>query len=627
MTARVAAIALADEVVGDVAATSVAADPEHMIGRELTPFRITGAIGHGAMGRVYAAEHVVLGRRVAIKVMEPRFARDPDGAARFVEEARAVSRIRHPNIVDIIDFGDLDGRPYYVMELLGGETLAARIARRGGLSATAAVPIAIGIASALAAAHDHGVIHRDLKPDNIFLCDHPDEPDRVKVLDFGVAKTVRPADSSVVPIETAAGRLMGTPLYMSPEQSLGKAVDARSDVYALGVVLYEALTGAAPFVRASWLEVLMAHVSDPPPRPGPVGGALPDGLEAIVLRALAKEPADRFADMRAMRAALIEVMARPKVIAAPFAIAAAAVAVVAAALSPRAANDAVGAPIARHPLPGTGLADVLRRIIVTRLEAGRLVLPALPASVATTLTELRAPNADLAHVARILGTDPLIAPQLLNLASSAFFTSNRSPQTLLQAVIQLGVVRLRGLLLELSTRRVFASPRREVRAAFDGMWGHSLAVAELARSIVTELGSPVPADGVHLGGLIHDVGKPVVGAMLLEAEKLLGKRFVVDPATWIAVVTDTHRDVAVALTKSWNLDAGLGHVVAHCASYGDDLTTNIVCLANAVAKRAWRTVGPVDAEAADALIAEGADRLGLDWKFVHGLPHTLSALP
>ncbi|HVV82826.1 MAG TPA: HDOD domain-containing protein [Kofleriaceae bacterium] len=673
-------------------------DPDRLVGRELTPFRITAAIGHGAMGRVYAAEHMLLGRRVAIKVLEPRLARDAECAARFVEEARAVGRIRHPHIVDIIDFGELDGRPYYVMELLGGETLAARIRREGGLPVPVALAISIEVASALAAAHDHGVVHRDLKPDNIFLCDYLDEPDRVKVLDFGVAKVLRNDGPDAVRIETQAGRLMGTPLYMSPEQCLGKAVDHRADVYALGVVLFECLTGVAPFVRDGWLEVLMAHVSDEAPRPSTLRDEVPPAVEAIVMRALAKEPEARFSDMRAMRSALVEVGRRirrasrsapVRALRGPMSGAVASVQAQAQAQAPTpsptpspspstagqvvakplfaktSAEQAAKAAVARPPAPasapapaagaaslmtpaaapansaalppaiaggngplelarGAGIAEVLRKIIVTRLESGRLVLPSLPASVAATLAELRAPNADLAHIARVLGTDPLIAPQLLNLAGSAFYCSNRPPQTLLQAVIQLGVVRLRSLLLELSTRRVFASPRRGVRAAFDGMWGHSLAVAELARRICAELGNPAEADGVHLGGLLHDVGKPVVGALLLEAEKLLGDRFAIDPATWIDVVSRSHRAVAVALAESWKLDPLLSHVVAGCGAYGDETATNIVCMANAVAKRAWRTVGPVDREAVDELIAEGADLLRLDWKFVHALPHQLS---
>jgi putative nucleotidyltransferase with HDIG domain len=552
---------------------------------------------------------------VAIKVLEARFAREPDCAARFVEEARAVGRIRHPGIVDITDFGNLDGRPYYVMELLAGETLAARILRERALPAGEAVAIAMEVASALAAAHDHGIVHRDLKPDNVFLCAHPDTRERVKVLDFGVAKVLRRDDADAASVATRAGRLMGTPLYMSPEQCLGQPVDPRADVYALGVVLYECLTGRPPFVRETWLEVLLSHVADEPPQPSSLGRAVAPALEAIVMRALAKEPADRFADMRAMRAALAAVGEEPVAVAATSSPAPSGTAAPAATGGVRVRTTAFREAAAA----GAGLADVLRDIIQARLAAGRLVLPAVPAAVAAALAELRAPNVDLAQVARTLGGDPLVAPQVLALAGAACYAAHGPPHTLLRATIALGVDRLRSVLLAMSARRVFESPRPGVRAAFDGMWAHSLAVAELVRAIGRQLGDPVDGDQLHLAGLLHDVGKPVVGAMLLEAERLIGRRFVVDRATWIEVVARSHRDVAIGLARAWNLDPPLCEALAGCDRYGGGLTAELVCLANAVAKRAGRTVGPVDHEAADALIAEGAEKFGLEWKFVHAL--------
>ncbi len=606
-----------------------------MVGRELGAFKITALIGRGGMGRVYAAEHAVLGRRVAIKVLEPQFVSNPEAVSRFVDEARAVNSIRHPNIVDITDFGDLAGRPYYVMELLDGETLAARIDRRGPLDAAAAIAIGTQVASALAAAHDHGVIHRDLKPENIFLCSHPDYPDRVKVLDFGVAKLLRRDGIAVRPSDTEDGVLMGTPSYMSPEQSVGHAVDHRSDVYALGVVLFECLTGVVPFDRPSWMEVLLAHINEAPPAPGSLAAGVPAALEALVLRALAKLPGDRFDDMRAMRAALDAVARRPQAgVAAAVATAPTPAVAATAPAGAAASTRAMVAPevaadlrALQAPARGAGVADVLRRVILGRIAAKRLVLPSVSSAVTAALAELSTPNANLARIAQQLGEDPLIAPQLLWLAGTAFYASSRRPTNVLQAVVQLGVTRLRSVLLELSARRVFESPRPSVRAAFEGVWAHSVYVADLARFLCAELGNPVAPETVHLGGLLHDVGKPLVGVMLLEAEKLIGKTFKVDAATWIEIVGLVHREVAIELVRSWKLNESIVHVVGSSGGYhGDALATNIVCFANAMAKRQGRTVGPVDRDAVDALIAEGAERLGLDWRFVHDLPARIDAV-
>ncbi|MCE9572170.1 MAG: HDOD domain-containing protein [Deltaproteobacteria bacterium] len=614
-------------------------DPDRMVGRDLAPFRVVATLGRGAMGRVYAAEHVLLRRRVAIKVLEPQFARDPETVARFVEEARAVNSIRHPNIVDITDFGEVDGRPYYVMELLDGETLAARIQRIGKLEPADAVAVGAQVASALAAAHDHGVVHRDLKPDNIFLCNHPDYPDRVKVLDFGVAKLLR-RDATDSPAQTEAGRVLGTPFYMSPEQSLGTALDHRTDVYALGVVLFECLTGAVPFDRPTAMQVLMAHINDVPPRMSALGHDVPAMLEDVVQRALAKRPAERFEDMRHLRAVLLGFKERTRRQAQASARAFAAEAarpVTALVPAPpvralvRAESAAVEHAPSRPVRPASTqtaaeLAEVVRRIILTRIESRRLVIPTIATSVQTVLKELSAPNINLARIAKILGEDPLVAAQLLRISGSTLYCTSRRPQNLLQAVVQLGTARLRNVLLELSTRRVFDSPRAGVRAAFNGIWTHSVAVAALARLICKELGNPAEPDVVHLGGLLHDIGKPLVGVMLLEAEKVIGKGFQVDPATWLDIVGLTHRQVAVELARSWDLNGTLSHVVAFSGSYHpDEPTTSIVCLANAVAKKHGRTVGPVDRDQVDDAIAEGADLLKLDWRFVHDLTTRMDA--
>jgi len=195
--------------------------------------------------------------------------------------------------------------------------------------------------------------------------------------------------------------------------------------------------------------------------------------------------------------------------------------------------------------------------------------------------------------------------------------------------VRIGVARLRTLLFELSIRRVFASPRESFATAFRGMWRHSFVVAMLARRICEQLGNPIDPEAVHLGGLLHDVGKPLIGVMLFEAEKHIGAKFNIDLDTWIDIVDKSHREVAVALAAKWQLSPELQHVIASSSDYHDDptkLATNIVCFANAVAEHAGHTVGPVDTARVETLVADGADRLGLDWRVVYELRTSIDEL-
>jgi serine/threonine protein kinase len=210
-------------------------------GTEIGGYVVDEELGRGGMGVVYRATHPLIGKRAAIKVLRPSLSKNPATVERFVQEARAVNQIGHPGIVDIFAFGALpDGRSYLVMDLLEGESLRARV-KRGALPAGEACAVLDEVASALAVAHDKGFIHRDLKPDNVFLATHPGRTD-VKLLDFGLAKLMTPAGSPRV-YRTATGAQLGTPEYMSPEQLRGTGVDHRTDIYALGVVALEILTG------------------------------------------------------------------------------------------------------------------------------------------------------------------------------------------------------------------------------------------------------------------------------------------------------------------------------------------------------------------------------------------------
>jgi serine/threonine protein kinase len=253
------------------------------------------------MGQVYKGVHPAIGSRVAIKVLSGDLARHASLVERFFSEARAVNVIRHENIVNVLDLAWLpDGRPYIVMEFLDGAPLSAVIRGRGALPLGSLVTLIREVLDALAAAHDSGIIHRDLKPDNIFVT----PGGRAKVLDFGIAK-LRP-DVSQAQGATETGSILGTPHYMSPEQALGRAVDPRSDLYAVGIILFEGAAGRLPFVGDSLFELLKQHVEAPPPPLHSIRQDVPAALVGVIGRALEKDPARRFGSARELAAALLE---------------------------------------------------------------------------------------------------------------------------------------------------------------------------------------------------------------------------------------------------------------------------------------------------------------------------------
>jgi serine/threonine-protein kinase len=270
-----------------------------VIGTKVNNYELVSLLGEGGMGAVYVAQHPFLGRKAAIKVLRPELAQDTQLVGRFMNEARAANAIGHPNIIDVMDVGLLpDGLPYMLMELLRGETLAKRLSR-GRLAVPAAITVARQTASALAAAHEKGIVHRDLKPENLFLLTDTTHPggERVKVLDFGIAKLR--GDSLRSSVKTRAGSIMGTPMYMSPEQCRGIAdeIDHRSDIYALGIILYEMVVGEPPFASEGVGDVLVKHLLEPPVPPSQRNPEVPPALEQTILRALAKTRDERFATM------------------------------------------------------------------------------------------------------------------------------------------------------------------------------------------------------------------------------------------------------------------------------------------------------------------------------------------
>jgi serine/threonine protein kinase/Flp pilus assembly protein TadD len=274
-----------------------------VIGQSVGPFRVLEKLGAGGMGEVYLAEDTRLGRKVALKRPAESWLRDPDARARLQREARAAARLNNPGIAAVYDVLDLEDRPYIVMEYVEGDTLATHL-RRGAMPLERALALGIDIADALAAAHAGGVIHRDLKPGNIVLT----AAGAVKILDFGLAKTLkgRREDDSAA-LLTHPGQVLGTPGYVAPEQLLGRPADARCDIYSVGAILYEMLTGRAPYQQPDSMSRALASLVEPVPSAHTVNPSIPLGVSAVVDRAMAREPDARYKTAAELRLVLEQV--------------------------------------------------------------------------------------------------------------------------------------------------------------------------------------------------------------------------------------------------------------------------------------------------------------------------------
>ena len=293
------------------------------LGSAVGNYKLDKILGRGGMGTVYSGEHVYIKKPVAVKILHPQFARYQDAVNRFLREARAASSINHPNIVDVTDFGVLaDGLVYFVMEFLDGKSLEDLIEKEGAVELHRSLNIVNQITYALEAAHALGVIHRDLKPDNIMLLERPGRRDIVrmatgsqggawvterersydfvKVLDFGIAKILRPDELGT---DTLQGAVFGTPEYMSPEAARGEDVDIRTDVYSLGIILFDMVCGRPPYEAEAGSEVLAKQIAAPVPSPRAFAPQreITEGAERVIMRAMAKDPADRYQTMAEMR--------------------------------------------------------------------------------------------------------------------------------------------------------------------------------------------------------------------------------------------------------------------------------------------------------------------------------------
>jgi eukaryotic-like serine/threonine-protein kinase len=278
-----------------------------MIGETVGSYEIVRQLGRGGMGTVFLGRHKVIGRLAAIKLILPELSMNEEMVARIFNEARVTAAISHPGLVDIYDFGRHgNGCAYLVMEYLEGESLAQHLDRGGRLQLEVALALGRQIAAAVAAAHRQGIVHRDLKPENVFLVADDENAVglRARVLDFGIAKLA--AGDRITAVRTRTGSLIGTPAYMSPEQCRGASgvVDARSDIYSVGCILFEMLCGRRVFEYEGLGEIIAAQLYESPPAPREIEPALPEWVEAVVLRALAKDPADRQSTMEQLFAEL-----------------------------------------------------------------------------------------------------------------------------------------------------------------------------------------------------------------------------------------------------------------------------------------------------------------------------------
>ncbi|MBS2023415.1 MAG: protein kinase [Deltaproteobacteria bacterium] len=282
---------------------------DELIGRNIGSYIITKPLGKGGMGAVYAAEHPVIGSRVAVKFLHPQYATDKKIVDRFFNEARAVNVIGHDNILKIIDLNVTeDNRHYFIMEFLIGRALQKLVEDGNPVPLSEAGPILLQFCEALEAAHSHKIYHRDIKPDNVYLIVHKGRKNFVKVVDFGIAKLTGEGGASTG--QTQTGMVMGTPAYMSPEQAGGMTnrIDARSDIYSTGCMMFQMATGKLPFPGSSFGEVLIGHLQLPPPNPRELNAEIPEAYEAVILKALSKKQEDRQQTMKELHDEIKAVM-------------------------------------------------------------------------------------------------------------------------------------------------------------------------------------------------------------------------------------------------------------------------------------------------------------------------------
>jgi serine/threonine protein kinase/HD-like signal output (HDOD) protein len=650
-----------------------------LLGQTLGSFRVISLLGEGGMGRVYLAEHVLIGRRAAIKVLASEIADNEDFVSRFFTEARAVNDIRHPNIVEVTDFGTFGKLPYIVMELLDGETLEQRLARVRLLDAPSAARLVAQVAAAVGAGHEHGMVHRDLKPANIFLRNHPDYPDFVKVLDFGIAKLV--AQDRNVQHHTEMGALIGTPAYMSPEQCLGDThLDHRSDIYSLGVVLYQTVTGRLPFTSETAGRLIMSHVQETPPPPQSINPSVSSAMSAIVLRAMAKKPDQRFASMREFRDAILvsipsvgsgthtatyggfsQALTPPPVLATMPSSSSTLLSNAATTYSPTPAPNvrpsvaparlsAVAAqpqlpahpPSAACAIPAQSifalapaplatdkhtLVEGLVEALKSRTEPdGDLDLPLLPRPILRCLDLLGSPDFSFGGMAALVTTDARLTSQLVQVANTSGATRTLARSTE-QAISRLGAEGVRTGLLEIALRTLLETTNLRLQAVCKQPWLHALAVATISQRLMQAHGGH---EGLVLeayrGGLFHDAGKPVAATLLFDIEKVMtnakGRRVISDDML-VTCLERCHSRAGARLGRAWGLSPETSAAIEEAGEpAGQNSSTKfslsaVIRLANALSYKAGYHTRRDELDRSRLLIDDARRGAGFDEETCH----------
>ena len=393
-----------------------AADADNLLGRTIAGrFTILSRIGVGGMGTVYRAEQASMGRMVAVKILKATLNRETDTVTRFHREAKATSLLQHPNTVTVFDFGQTkDGMLYLVMELLEGELLTKVLEKKGALPLDHAVRIARQILGSLGEAHEQGIIHRDLKPDNVYVTRLTDGSEHIKVLDFGIAKVFQ-SEMRMDALETQAGIVFGTPRYMSPEQAQSKPLDGRSDLYTVGVLLYQMVTGQPPFPDEDAVVVMARHIKTRPLRPSELRPDLyiPQSVDDVLMRSLEKDQSKRPQTAQEFAAALEGCTAqislppsqrptysrRPRAARGPLLAAAGAAALLVAgaglfALGSREDRPAT-APFPASSVGAVAVADAPEKVAAPTVQFARIRIDTTP------------PDAEVRREGVLLGTSPI----------------------------------------------------------------------------------------------------------------------------------------------------------------------------------------------------------------------------
>ena len=580
-------------------------------GKTLGRYRLITELGSGGMGTVYYAEHVGIGRRAAIKVLDPVLAADSSLVERFFTEARAVNALRHPHIVDVEDLSHEGDLYYLVMELLEGETLGARLERMKRLSLEQLLAIVRPVASALSAAHQRGMVHRDLKPENIFIARDAMGKECVKLLDFGIVKlTDGAADGAAT--GTQAGMLLGTPAYMSPEQCAGLvALDARSDIYSLGVLSYEALGGRLPFVRNNLLGLLSAHQCDTPLPLLRIEGTISEGVSQVVMRALSKVPEERQKTAIAFADAL-EQAAKPE-----------------------------AAPVAtqiveKRKVQTKNVGGKLSEIIGDRIQKGTLVIPSMPEACMHCMELLRKPRVRMSEVAERVRRDPLLSTRVLTVASSSAQGSRERIVDVETALVRLGTQATQTVIIDMAARQVFVSRDPSLRARLRTIWERSVAISVAAGGIIDVIGGPIGRGTAQTGGLVAEVGHPILAALLLDVERAAGNAS--SEGSWVTdevfagVVAEHGAAVGARVADEWNLDPELVATITDREQWDRErrgaALKNVVRLAADLAAMAgYCAPGQISPDL--SAVEEGRKLVGLDpddeERLVHGLPKLVVA--